>query len=373
MDKELRSGYTTGTSASVATYVALSLLLGKSIDERVKITTLNGVELKVPVHSYKLGNGWARGVVLKDAGDDPDVTNGIEICAKVKIVDALPNIEKAHVFGNIMIVGGRGVGVVTKKGLKVSPGKSAINPGPQEMILKVVKSLVDENTKVVVRIYVPQGREKGKKTFNGKLGILGGISILGTTGIVKPMSEDALTKSMFEELKVLKANTTRDWAIFAFGNHGKRFCEENGLDLEHMVVTSNYIGFMIDSAVKLGFKRVLMVGHVGKAIKVAGGIFNTHSRVADGRLEILAANAVLVEESRENILKIMSSNTAEEACNYVEKKELFTLITNKVARRCEEFSRGDMRFEAMMFNYAGDSLGHSDGFYSMLEELKNEK
>lgn len=374
MDKELRSGYTTGTCACVASFVALNLLIGKDLGEKVEITTLNGVTLDIPIHSKKRGIDWARGVVLKDAGDDPDVTNGIEICAKVKIVEELPKIEKAHKFDNMLIVGGRGVGLVTKKGLKVTPGKSAINPGPQEMIVKTLNPLLEEyGLKVIVTIYVPKGREKALKTFNGKLGILGGISILGSTGIVKPMSEDALTKSMFAELKVLKENSTREWVVFAFGNHGKQFCIDNNIDVEQMVVTSNYIGFMIDSAVKLGFKKIVLIGHIGKAIKVAGGIFNTHSRVADARLEIIAANAILIDEPRENILKVLEANTAEEATEYILKKEsLFNLIANKVAKRSAEFSRDNIEFQSILFNYSGDILGYSDGFYEMIEELKSE-
>ncbi|MGL5367017.1 MAG: cobalt-precorrin-5B (C(1))-methyltransferase, partial [Cetobacterium somerae] len=166
MDKELRSGYTTGTCACVAAFVALNLLIEKDLGEKVEITTLNGVTLDIPIHSKKRGINWARGVVLKDAGDDPDVTNGIEICAKVKIVEELPKIEKAHKFDNMLIVGGRGVGLVTKKGLKVTPGKSAINPGPQEMIVKTLNPLLEEyGLKVIVTIYVPKGREKALKTF----------------------------------------------------------------------------------------------------------------------------------------------------------------------------------------------------------------
>ena len=374
MDKELRSGYTTGTCACVAAFVALNLLLKKDLDKSVEITTLNGVNLDIPIYSKKRGCNWARGVVLKDAGDDPDVTNGIEICAKVKIVKELPTIKRAHSFHNMLIVGGRGVGLVTKKGLKVLPGKSAINPGPQEMIRKALNPLLEEHgLKVIVTIYVPKGREKALKTFNGKLGIMGGISILGSTGIVKPMSEDALTKSMFAELKVLKENSTREWVVFAFGNHGKQFCIDNNIDIEQMVVTSNYIGFMIDSAVKLGFKKILLIGHIGKAIKVAGGIFNTHSRVADARLEIIAANAILIDEPRENILKVLEANTAEEATEYISKKEsLFNLIANKVAKRSSEFSRDSIEFQSILFNYSGDILGYSDGFYKMIEELKSE-
>ncbi|MGL5351071.1 MAG: cobalt-precorrin-5B (C(1))-methyltransferase CbiD [Cetobacterium sp.] len=377
MSKELKSGYTTGTCATVAALVALDLLLKKELEDSCILTTLNGTTIEVPIKSKKRLGSWARGVVIKDAGDDPDVTNGIEICAKVKIIDELPDIKKAHRFNNILLVGGRGVGVVTKKGLKVEPGKSAINPGPQEMIVKALTELLEScemnHLKLLVYIYVPKGREKALKTFNGKLGILGGISILGSTGIVKPMSEEALQNSMFAELKVLKENSDRDWVLFLFGNHGKQFCIDNNIDIEQSVVTSNFIGFMIDSAVKLGFKRVMLIGHIGKAIKVAGGIFNTHSRVADARLEIIAANAVLIDEPRENILKVLESNTAEEACEYISKKsELFNLVGNKVAKRSSEFSRDTIEFEAVLFNYKGDILGSSDGFYKMVEELRGE-
>ncbi|MGL5088115.1 MAG: cobalt-precorrin-5B (C(1))-methyltransferase CbiD [Fusobacteriaceae bacterium] len=377
MAKELKSGYTTGTCSAVGAYVALSLLLDQKIEDFLEILTLDNTKIRVPIESKKRCENWARAVVLKDAGDDPDVTNGIEICSKVKIVKQLPDISRGHRFGNILIVGGRGVGLVTKKGLKVIPGKSAINPGPQEMIVKELTKLLKkasaENLNLIVTIYVPKGLEKAEKTFNRKLGILGGISILGSTGIVKPMSEEALKNSMFAELKVLKANSSRDWVVFIFGNHGKQFCIEQNIDIEQMVVTSNYIGFMIESAVQLGFKKVMLIGHIGKAIKVAGGIFNTHSRVADARLEIIAANAILIDEPRENILKILNSNTAEEACQYVEKKvELFNFIANKVAMKSREFSRDEIQFESVLFNYSGDILGYSDKFYDMVEEIKGE-
>ncbi|MGL4997868.1 MAG: cobalt-precorrin-5B (C(1))-methyltransferase CbiD [Cetobacterium sp.] len=377
MAKELKSGYTTGTCSAVGAYIALSLLLDQKIEDVLEILTLDNTKIRVPIESKKRCGNWARAVVLKDAGDDPDVTNGIEICSKVKIVEQLPDISRGHRFGNILIVGGRGVGLVTKKGLKVIPGKSAINPGPQEMIVKELTKLLKkasaENLNLIVTIYVPKGLEKAEKTFNRKLGILGGISILGSTGIVKPMSEEALKNSMFAELKVLKANSSRDWVVFLFGNHGKQFCIQQNIDIEQMVVTSNYIGFMIESAVQLGFKKVMLIGHIGKAIKVAGGIFNTHSRVADARLEIIAANAVLIDEPRENILKILNSNTAEEACQYVEKKvELFNFIANKVAIKSREFSRDEIQFESVLFNYSGDILGYSDKFYDMVEEIKGE-
>lgn len=374
MIKELKSGYTTGSCAAAGAKAALELILGTT-QKNVKIDTLNGEELNIPIYkSKKIGNNSATVVILKDAGDDPDVTNGIEICTRIKIIDKLPLDKKAHIYNNILITGGKGVGISTKKGLKVEIGKYAINPGPQQMIIKAIENLIPKNKKVIVKIFVPKGREKSKKTFNERLGVIGGISILGTTGIVKPMSEDALKNSMSEELKVLKENSKKDWIVFVFGNHGKEFCEKNKIVPEQMIIISNYIGFMIDSAVKYGYKRILLIGHIGKAIKIAGGIFNTHSRIADARLEIFASNAVMIDESRENILKILRSNTVEEACEYIDKKEeFFSLIGNKIVMKCEEYSRGTIKFQVALFDYKGNILGHSEEFYKFLEELKKDE
>ena len=370
MKEELRSGYTTGTCGAVAAYAALDLLLNDKYNGEININSLNGIQLKVPVEKLKKGPNWARAVVLKDGGDDIDATHGIEICAKVTLVDQLPEVSHGMYRDNILILGGRGIGKITKKGLQVEIGKPAINPGPQKMIFENLQGLLKNiDKKVIVRLYIPKGREIAKRTFNPRLGILGGISVLGSTGIVKPMSEEAWKDSLFVELKVLKENTGRDWVIFAFGNHGKSFCEKMGIDISQMVVISNFVGFMIDSAVKLGFKKILLIGHIGKAIKIAGGIFNTHSRVADGRLEILAANGILVDEPRENLLKVMESNTVEEACEYIQKKELFNLIGNKVAFKCKEYSRGEIEFEGALFTFSGDLIGHSENFYNMAGEL----
>lgn len=371
MEEELRSGYTTGTCAAAGTKTALeALLYGKEASE-IDITTLNGVELTIPVFKLRVRNNFATCAIVKFAGDDPDVTNGIRICAKVELVKELPQIEKGHYFDKFVLVGGRGVGVATKKGVQVPLGKSAINPGPKKMISEVANELLeDKDIKAVVTIYVPEGKAKSLRTFNPKLGIKGGISILGSTGIVKPMSEEALKDSMYAELKVLKMDKDRDWVVFAFGNYGKNYCERLGLDLEQMIVISNFVGFMVDSAVKLGFKRIILLGHIGKAVKIAGGIFNTHSRVADARMEIMGANAFLVGESYENIRKILGANTVEEACDYVEKRELFTVIAEKVKKKVMEYSRADdLRCESLIFSFKGDTLGYSDGFYELAGEV----
>lgn len=368
-EKELRNGYTTGTCATAAVKVALEALVYGKKSEEVGIVTLNNTLLKIPVQKLRLRNNFASCAIKKFAGDDPDVTDGISICAKVELLDKLPQIERGAYYDNCVIVGGRGVGLVTKKGLQIAVGKSAINPGPQKMIREVVnKILEDSELKALITIYIPEGREKALKTYNPKMGVIGGISVLGTTGIVKAMSEEALKKSMFVELKVMREDKNRDWVIFAFGNYGERHCQKIGLDTEQMIIISNFVGYMIESAVKLGFKKIIMLGHISKAIKVAGGVFNTHSRVADARMETMAACAFLVDEKPENIRKILEANTIEEACDYVEKKEIYDLIANRVARKMQEYARADIEVSAAIFSFKGETLAESENYKRMVGE-----
>ena len=370
MAQELRSGYTTGSCAAVGVKAGFQALLHNNFCEEIEFTTLNGIILNVPVYRLRVRKNMVSCAIKKFAGDDPDVTNGISICTQIKLVDKLPEIKKGHYYDNFVIVGGRGVGTVTKNGLQVQVGKSAINPGPQKMISEIAQEeLKNTDKKAIITVYVPEGIEKSKKTFNPKLGIMRGISILGSTGIVKPMSEDALKDSMFVELKVLRMARDRDWVIFTFGNYSKEYCKNLGLDLEQTIVISNYAGFMIDSAVKLGFKKILFLGHIGKAIKIAGGIFNTHSRVADARAEIMAANAFICGEKDETIHKILKSNTVEEACEFIENKEFFTLIANKVKKRVEEYSREELECEVLLFSFKGATLGYTKDFYKLAGEL----
>lgn len=376
MNEELKTGYTTGSCAAVGVKAGLEALLRGKYYDNIDFVTLNGVEINVPVYKINVNKNRATVAITKYAGDDPDVTNGIKICVQIKLVDNFENVNKklyskAHIFDKFLLVGGRGVGTVTKAGLQVEIGKSAINPGPQKMIEKVVnEELKDSDKKAIIKVFIPEGMAKARNTFNPKLGIIRGISVLGSTGIVKPMSEDALKKSMFVELRVLRMARDRDWVIFTFGNYSREYCKKLGLDLEQAIVISNFAGFMIESAVKLGFKKILLLGHMGKAIKLAGGIFNTHSRVADARVEIMAANAFICGESNEVINKILESNTTEEACKFIEDPKYFTFIANKVKKRCEEYARtDDIQFEALLFSFAGDTLGYSENFFELAEEL----
>ena len=370
--KTLKSGYTTGSCVSACVKAALVSLFENKEIKTAEIEALNGEQLKIPVKKIRKRNHFCTAVVEKYSGDDPDVTNGIDICAKVKVVKDFPNIKRGYYLDNILIYGGRGVGISTKKGLQCSVGKSAINPGPLKMLENTVKEfLQDRDIKLEIIVYIPLGKEKSQKTFNEKLGVVGGLSILGSTGILNPMSEEALKKSLFTELKVLKENKGDDWVIFSFGNHGKKYCENLGLDMERVVLMSNYAGFMFECAAELGFRRIILTGHIGKAVKLAGGIYNTHSRTADCRMEIMGANAFLIGESYENIMKILKSNTVEEACEYVEKKELFNLIADKAAQKSKEYVRDEkIECEVMLFAFSGKELGHSKGFYRLLNEVQ---
>lgn len=375
--KILKSGYTTGSCVSACVKAALISLIENQEIETAEIEALNGEILEIPIKKIRKRKNFCTAVVEKYSGDDPDVTNGIDICVKVKIVKNFPEIERGYYFNNILVYGGRGVGISTKKGLQCSVGKSAVNPGPLKMIENSVKEIAenikDRDIKFEIIIYIPQGREKAKKTFNEKLGVVGGLSILGSTGILNPMSEEALKQSLFTELKVLKENKGSDWVVFAFGNHGKKYCEKMGLDTERVILMSNYVGFMFECAAELGFKRIILVGHIGKAVKLAGGIYNTHSRTADCRMEIFGANAFLAGEKSENIFKILNSNTVEEACEYVTEKKVFQMIAEKAAKKCVEYTKcEDLKCEVLLFSFGGEELGHSRGFYELAEDLKKE-
>lgn len=373
--KTLKSGYTTGSCVSACVKAALVSLFENKEIKTAEIEALNGEQLKIPVKKIRKRNHFCTAVVEKYSGDDPDVTNGIDICAKVKVVKDFPNIKRGYYLDNILIYGGRGVGISTKKGLQCPVGKSAINPGPLKMLENTVKEfLQDRYIKLEIIVYIPLGKEKSQKTFNEKLGVIGGLSILGSTGILNPMSEEALKKSLFTELKVLKENKGDDWVIFSFGNHGKKYCENLGLDMERVVLMSNYAGFMFECAAELGFRRIILTGHIGKAVKLAGGIYNTHSRTADCRMEIMGANAFLAGEKAENILKILNSATVEEACDYVTEKKVFQMIAEKAAKKLIEYTRcEDLKCEVLIFSYGEKELGHSRGFYKLVEEVKNEK
>lgn len=357
--KKLRYGYTTGSSATAATKAALMYLLddGKHDIPEVTIKLPSGNSLTINVNSLKKKENSVLASVIKDGGDDPDVTHGLEIYSKV----SLRNDSKINIFG------GTGVGKVTKKGLPVAPGNSAINPVPLKMIRETVEEILPEGFGADVEISVPKGEETAKKTLNAKLGIIGGISILGTTGIVKPMSEESWKASLAIELKMALENAGNGEAIFLFGNRGKQYLSDNFDDnTSQAIVISNFVGYMFDRACEFEAKKIYFIGELGKFVKVAGGIFHTHSRVSDAKMEILTANALLVGESTENMKKIMASNTTEEATKYIEKTEVYSLLAEKAKQKCEEYCRRngwELEVETLIISAEKEVLGNSRHFF----------
>ena len=357
--KKLRYGYTTGSSATAATKAALMYLLDDSKHDipEVTIKLPSGNSLTISVNSLEKKENSVLASVIKDGGDDPDVTHGLEIYSKV----SLRNDLKINIFGGI------GVGKVTKKGLPIAPGNSAINPVPLKMIRETVEEMLPEGLGADVEIFVPKGEETAKKTLNAKLGIIGGISILGTTGIVKPMSEESWKASLAIELKMALENAGNGEAIFLFGNRGKQYLSDNFDDnTSQAIVISNFVGYMFDRACEFEAKKIYFIGELGKFVKVAGGIFHTHSRVSDAKMEILTANALLVGESTENMKKIMASNTTEEATKYIEKTEVYNLLAEKAKQKCEEYCRRngwELEVETLIISAEKEILGNSRHFF----------
>jgi cobalt-precorrin-5B (C1)-methyltransferase len=312
--KNLRYGFTTGTAATAAALAAVRWLLGRPC-RTVTVELPEGRRLPLPVagvHSLEKGNAeGAEAWVIKDGGDDPDVTSGLAIVASVRLLDE----------ERIEIRGGEGVGVVTKKGLPVPVGEPAINPGPRAMLVRNLAAELGPGRGVVVTVSVPEGRAVAARTYNPRLGVEGGISILGTRGIVVPMSEEALVATIFTELDVLAASG-RTACCLVPGNYGEATARKLGVPAEALVKTSNFLGYSLEKLSRMGeegkggrIDHLLLVGQVGKLLKVAGGSLHTSSRYSDGRLETLASCAVLAGRSREEVAAILEANTADEAVN----------------------------------------------------------
>lgn len=282
--KQLRLGYTTGSCAAAAAKAAAWMLLSGKEKDSVSLLTPKGIALHLQVEKITFGENFVSCAIEKDSGDDPDVTKGALIFAEVRKTD-IPGIT---------IDGGFGVGRVTKPGLDQPVGNAAINSVPRRMISENVQEVMDTweyPGGLSVTISVPLGQELAKKTFNPRLGIVGGISILGTTGIVEPMSETALIETIRVELTQKRANGA-DYVLLTPGNYGAEFIRDVlKLDPNLAVQTSNFIGDSIDICKELGFRGALLIGHIGKLVKLGGNMMNTHSKYGDCRLPILASCA----------------------------------------------------------------------------------
>lgn len=364
MEKKLRKGYTTGSCAALAAKAALKMLLQDKIVEEERILTPKGILVAVPILQPTLEENWASCAVEKDGGDDPDVTHGLLIYARVEKIPA-----------GILIDGGLGVGRVTKRGLSVPVGQAAINPVPRKMIAQEVERLLLQykaNFGVKIVISVPKGEEIAKKTFNSRLGIVGGISILGTTGIVEPMSEEALLETIYVEMKVARENGLRH-LILTPGNYGENFIREVlHLDLSQAVVCSNFIGKAIDYGVELQFESILLIGHMGKLVKLAAGIMHTHSKVADGRMEVLTAHAALQGATGRLLQELMDCISTDEAVKCLKAsgflEPTMESVMEKVEFHLEHRCGGALKIAAILFSNVHGIVGQTQYAEALLQK-----
>lgn len=364
--KALRYGYTTGSCAAAAAKAAAIMLIEKHAIKDVVLTLPNGKELSLPVEDAELMEDEARCCMVKDAGDDPDVTHGIKIYAAVRRTEA-----------GIGIDGGAGVGRVTASGLACGIGEAAINPGPRRMIRQALDEVKrDHGYKggFAVEISVPQGPEIAKRTFNERLGIVGGISILGTTGMVEPMSESSIIETIKLELSVRKAKGHKVLLV-APGNYGLDFLKsEFGFDIDRAVKCSNYIGETLDHALYLGFERLLLVGHIGKLVKLGAGVMNTHSKIADCRNEVFAAHGALAGADRGTVQQIMAAKTTQEIHGILAEQRLagnvYQSIMEKVRFNINYRIMNKMEVGFLSFSNEHGVLFQTENAASLIRELR---
>ena len=365
--KDLRFGYTTGSCAAAASKAAARMLLEGSREESVELMTPKGILLNLPVEEITAGEGFVSCAVRKDSGDDPDITNGILIFSRVEF-SKTPGIT---------LEGGFGVGRVTKPGLECPVGAPAINRVPREMITAAVRAMQEESGNsagLKVTISIPEGERLAKRTFNPRLGIVGGLSVLGTSGIVEPMSEAALVDTIRVEMKQLAASG-RKMAVITPGNYGEDFMKEVlHADLSGAVKCSNFVGETLDMAGEFGFQKVLLIGHIGKFVKLAAGIMNTHSRYADGRMEVMGVHAALCGANRELLAKLMDCITTDDALDVLEQagllEETLSSILRKIDFHLKARSRGDYQVEAVIFSNKRGLLGMTAGAEGMLIQIR---
>ena len=359
----LRCGYTTGTCAAAAARAAAEALLTGVFPAQVTVETPAGVAVTVEPEACRRTADAAACTVRKDGGDDIDATHGLLICAAVTRIPA-----------GIEIDGGDGVGRVTKAGLDQPVGAAAINSGPRRMIEKeLTAAFRGRSGGLRAVISVPEGAAVAQKTFNPRLGIVGGISILGSTGIVRPMSRQALVDTTRAELSVRRAEGVAD-LLLTPGNYGDAFARETlGLDMSKAVQCSNYIGEALDDAVRLGFTSVLLIGHLGKLTKLAAGITDTHSRTADGRREVFVTHAALQGAALPVLRRLYEAPTTDAAVAILQEAGLAEAVLSSIAEAVgETIARraAPLKAGAILFSQAAGVTVMTPGAAALLEQQR---
>lgn len=403
--KKLRLGITTGTcSAAAAQAATMQLLLGVE-SHAVTLRTPKGMTVSVPVYLLESDDRRASYKVIKDSGDDPDVTNGTDVCVTVEYAQQSASAEtdgsvgtrgnknvsvetggnteirirsseqeskdRAYAFVSesypyLTLDGGIGIGRVTKEGLEQEVGQAAINRVPRQMIFEAVADVCEKanvREPLQITVWMPEGEALAKRTFNPKLGIEGGLSVLGTSGILEPMSEQAIVATIETEIRQLHA-VGEEKILVTPGNYGQAYASEYlGLDLTKSVKSSNYIGDTIDLAISYGMNDFLLVGNIGKLVKLAAGIFNTHSKVADGRGEIFAVHAAMAGANAKVVQEIYDCINTDRMLDVLEREGLREVVMQSILAAIEKHVAGrvgdTMRFGVVVFSEKYGYLGQT--------------
>ncbi len=345
--EKLRCGYTTGSCAAAAAKAAAEMIFTGHEVTGVKLMTPKGIMLDLDVADAELNEGSASCAIVKDSGDDPDITNGIRVYSRVRLIPE-----------GTVILGGEGVGVVTKAGLDRPVGDAAINTVPRRMISGAVAEIAEKygySGGFEVTVSIPQGVELAKKTFNPRMGIEGGISVIGTSGIVEPMSNTAVIETIRAEANMRRAAGQRNM-LLTIGNYSEDFVQrELPFSLERSVTCSNFIGDAIDIGMELGFESILIVGHIGKLVKLGAGIMNTHSSWADGRMDVLVTCGVLAGADTDTLKRLPECATADAAMDILDEGGYLEKTAEILSQRMDSYLRARVKdsipIAALAFSY----------------------
>lgn len=355
MTNDNYSGVTTGTVATACSLAALDAILEGPDIACVKVETPKKT-LDIIIDECKLLSlNKAQATAHKNPYNDPDVTVNLDIISTVELLD------KTDEQSDIIITGGVGVGKITKPGLQIPVGDYAINPGPRKMIVKNLCDKIPEGKVAKVTISIPEGVEIARKTMNPKLGIVGGISVLGTTGIARSMSSDAYKNSIVTQIDVAIASGIED-LVFVPGNIGEKLAiKDLGIGKEQIIQTGNFVGFMFEEAEKRGVRKFTYFGHMGKLIKVAGGIFDTKHAVADGRREIMVTHAALCGADMESLQRLFDSKTTDDMMDILNEINLSVEVSNSIASAIHErcMQRFDLDLNVILVDMEGNYLNNN--------------
>lgn len=344
--KALREGFTTGSCAAAAALASCLWQRDGACPERVGIVVPAGKTFAPEIIAH---GGYVCGVI-KDGGDDPDITTGSEVRARVRLMES---------DGGIRFLAGDGVGTITLPGMKLPVGEAAINPVPRRMIEQAVRQVFPARA-AEVTVSIPGGEELAKRTFNPRLGVVGGLSVLGTTGVVRPMSEEALKETIRLELSVRKSQGAEEIGL-VFGSQGETAAAALFPGMQ-TVQMSNFVGFALDSAAELGFLRVILLGQPGKLVKVSGGSMQTHSQYGDGRRETLIAHLALMGAPVELLEFVRQSVTLDGCISPIYDAgfdAVWTHLADAAAAYAAAHIHGEMRVDAVMLDAKGQILGRS--------------